>query len=1089
MAEETAGGRTAARRGRGRRARWLAAAVTAGVVAWPFAHLATGRTIEAPAWVTARIEAEANRALAGSGELRLGGVAAALAEGWAPRLEVRDLAYFNAAGRQVAAAPEVRLTLAADAALRGRMALTGVEVSGGELRLRRDATGRFGLALGPGLATAAEGALPAVLAAVDAALARPELARVQALTAEALRVRFEDETSGRSWSGSDGRLALVQEPGGLRFDLSLGIAGQGGKPAEVALSAFVPSGGGEVALTARLGGVGARDLAAEVPALAFLASAEAPLAAALEAGFARSGRLERLAGRIRLGEGRITPAGGAPPVRFAGAEGTVVYHPGARRLAFDGVSVRTDAAAFRAEGQALLQAVDPVTGRPGALVVQLGLADVWLDPAGALGEPARFASGSADLRVTLDPFRVEIGELVLIGDAGPLRLWGEVAAGPGGWAAALDLRIAAIEAGRLLALWPLGLVPRTRDWLAANVERGRLIDLAAALRREPGAPERLALSYGFEGAAVRVLPSLPPLVDAAGRASLTDGRFALELDAGRMTAPGGEAVDLAGSHFVVPDVTIPGAPAEVGLAFAGPIRAVLGLLDLPPFRVLAKAGRGPDLAEGSARGSATIRLPLIADLPPEAVDFAASGELQGVRSTVLVPGRVLAAPRLTFAADRETLTIAGPGRIGQAAFDAVWAASLAPGAAGSRIEGTVTLDQAFLDEFRIALPRGTIGGAGSGQFVIDLPGGGAAPAFRLVSDLNRLALSIPALGWSKPAAGTGRLEVAGRLGSPATIERLVLRAPGLEAEGQVALAPDGSFREARFARLRAGGWLDAPVRLVARPGGQAAAVHVEGGRIDLTAARAPGRGGGGPVTLTLDRLIVAEGIEFRQVAAELTAEGGLSGRFTARLGGTVPVSGTLAPTGAGTAVRLQSDDAGAVLRAVRLLDSARQGRLDLTLLPLPGEGRYDGRVRITDLGLRGAPVLAELLSAVSVVGLLEQLNGQGIVFGEVTGEFLLEPEGITLTRGSAIGASLGVSMSGIYDLRSRRLDMRGVISPLYLLNSVGAVLTRRGEGLFGFTYRMTGPAARPRTEVNPLSILTPGMLREIFRGAPPRLTQ
>lgn len=60
--------------------------------------------------------------------------------------------------------------------------------------------------------------------------------------------------------------------------------------------------------------------------------------------------------------------------------------------------------------------------------------------------------------------------------------------------------------------------------------------------------------------------------------------------------------------------------------------------------------------------------------------------------------------------------------------------------------------------------------------------------------------------------------------------------------------------------------------------------------------------------------------------------------------------------------------------------------------------------------------------------------------------------------------------------------MQGVISPVYMLNGVGAILTKRGEGVFGFNYRLEGTADDPDVSVNPLSILTPGMFRELFRG-------
>jgi hypothetical protein len=69
------------------------------------------------------------------------------------------------------------------------------------------------------------------------------------------------------------------------------------------------------------------------------------------------------------------------------------------------------------------------------------------------------------------------------------------------------------------------------------------------------------------------------------------------------------------------------------------------------------------------------------------------------------------------------------------------------------------------------------------------------------------------------------------------------------------------------------------------------------------------------------------------------------------------------------------------------------------------------------------------------------------------------------------------------------LDMQGVISPLFFLNGIGSILTRKGEGLIGFNYALRGPAKSPKVSVNPLSAFTPGMFREIFRAPPPKLPE
>ena len=133
--------------------------------------------------------------------------------------------------------------------------------------------------------------------------------------------------------------------------------------------------------------------------------------------------------------------------------------------------------------------------------------------------------------------------------------------------------------------------------------------------------------------------------------------------------------------------------------------------------------------------------------------------------------------------------------------------------------------------------------------------------------------------------------------------------------------------------------------------------------------------------------------------------------------------------------------------------------------------------------------MAALLDAISVVGLLGQLDGQGLSFTNVDAKFRITPDRIVVTEGSAVGPGLGISMDGIYMLGTKRMEFQGVISPIYLLNGIGSVLTRPGEGLFGFTYRLDGVVGNLRVSVNPLSALTPGMFREIFRRPPPDVNQ
>jgi hypothetical protein len=322
------------------------------------------------------------------------------------------------------------------------------------------------------------------------------------------------------------------------------------------------------------------------------------------------------------------------------------------------------------------------------------------------------------------------------------------------------------------------------------------------------------------------------------------------------------------------------------------------------------------------------------------------------------------------------------------------------------------------------------------------------------------------------------------------VTALRLEAPGLAAEGTVTVSDDGGLGLARLSRLRVGQWLDAAVELRGQGRGGTPVVAVTGGSADLR--RLPERRGGaggaaGPMTVALDRLTVTEGIALTAFGGELIPGAATTGSFRARVNGGPEVAGRLSPAPEGTAIRLQAGDAGAVLRAAGLFEAARGGSLDLTLTPRGAPGAYDGGIRIRDVRVRNSNLLAALLNAASVVGLLEQMTGDGILFSDVKADLRLTPQAVEIRRGAATGASLGLSLEGLVETEGRRLDLQGVLSPVYLLNGIGSGLTRKGEGFFGVNYTVRGTADRPSIGVNPLSILTPGMFREIFRGPPPRI--
>ena len=1054
-----------------------------------------GGQLQLPGAITQRIEARVNAGLA-AGRVELGALRIAVEDGFTPVLRVSDLVLSGADARQRAALPDLEARLDRGALLRGALRPERIRLAGARIRLRRTADGTVDVAFGgagtPEMAEAR--GLEQTVRAVERLFDGDYLRRLEVVEGTGLAITFDDALTGRVWEVADGRLTLENGPEILSADLGFRVDRPGAEDTVALLAMDHAKGTPGLSLRVRFNDVPARDIAVQSVALSWLDVLDAPISGALAMEVTETGQFEALNGTLEIGAGALDVIAGQAPTEFRRAKTYFTYDDAASRLTFDQVVVESDAGTVEASGHAYLRGRD---GRMAeTLLGQLRFTTVELNPRGIFEAPAVFTGGAIDMRVRLDPFRVDLGQLVLTETERRYRARGSIAATPDGWESRLDFSIPALDRDRMLALWPVAFKPGTRRWMSENIRAAELRNITGAFRRTGTAPARFSLNYDFQGLDGRFMRTMPPLEQGNGFGVLTHQSLDMKLYSGTVTPSRGGPIALDGSVFSVPDITVRDAPAEIRLQAAGNLRAALEILDSEPFRFLTKARLPTDFATGQAEVAVEIGLPLKDDLKPDDVRYGAEGTVTGVAAAGLMGDRVLRAPRLRLRTDADGLTVSGAGSLGAVPVEGAWIKAFGPEHRGrSRLEATVELSQAFVEEFGIGLPEGAVGGTGLGTVEVAL-GPDAPPSFRLVSDLNRLRLSLPALGWGKGAATTGRLEVAGSLGQPAAIDTLEIEAAGLSARGAVALAPDGGLDAARFDRVRIGGWFDGPVVLRGRGAGVPAALSVEGGTLDMRRARfGPGGGAGGPISVSLDRLVVTDGIALTGVRGALETGGALNGRLAGQVNAAAPVTATLAPMRdrAGTGIRITGADAGAILRAAGIFPGAAGGSFALRLVPTGTPRSYDGTLQIRDTRVRDAPTLAELISAVSVVGLLEQLSGEGLYFSDVDAQLSLTPGAVTVRKGSAIGPSIGLSMEGVYDTTQERLAMQGVFTPVYMLNGMleqtrlfGGIFGRdRGEGVFGFNYELRGPTDAPEVTVNPLSGLAPGFLRELFRRPPP----
>ncbi|QYX56349.1 hypothetical protein K1T73_15020 [Roseovarius sp. SCSIO 43702] len=1084
---ETAEGRSRARRGgRGRKIGLLSLlSVSFLVLAGALLVLSyLGTPIVVPDWLHARIIERINEETGGV-EVEMGEVVVVVEQGWQPRIELHDVAFSQRGGQPIAALAELSGTVALKPLLRGELQPKVIRVSGAALALRRDADGKINLALGGGMGDVQ---LAEVIARIDRAMTRPGLATLREVQADNITLRYEDARAGRAWNVDGGSLGLLREGEELRLGGDFTLLGARAYPTRLGMSFASRIGEAAAEVSVNIEDMPADEIAGQSPAMAWLGALEAPISGALRAQVDEDGRLGPLNATLQIGEGVLKPNDAVQPVAFTGARTYFTYDPRENALRFEDVSIDSKWGRVRAEGQAFL--IGAETGWPTELQAQMRLRDIEMNPMDFYPEPVRLDAASMDMRLNLDPFELTVGELTLQDQGQRLVLAGTLRAVEAGWDLAVDAEMDALSHARLVELWPATVKANTRDWLVENIEKGQLSDIQLAVRSDPGEVPDAYINFAYHDLTTKFVKEMPPIREGAGQASLYGNRFAITATEGYVEPAQGGRIDIAGTSFIIPDAGIRRGPAVALVKIDSTITAALSLLNSDPVNLMDKAGQPVTLAEGRATLEGRLDFLLKPQLQTEEIVFDVKGRLRDLRSETLVEGRTLTAETLDLRADGEGLRVEGAARLGQVPFEGEFATPLTKQAeGGSRVTGTVILSQGFVDEFGIGLPPGSITGQAEGEITVDLRDGGAGD-FVLNSDLRGLGMRLSQLNWSKPAASGGSLRVEGRLGQPPAIDRVALDAPGLEAVGAVTLRPDGVLDRAVFSRVNVGGWLDAPVTLVGRGPGATPAVQVSGGRVDLrrtSLSAGPGAATrkGAPVSLALDRLTISDGIMLTDFRAKLDTSGGTSGQFSGKVNNGAQVSGTILPEAGRSAFRIVSENAGGVLRSAGLLKNARGGSMELILRPATEAGSYNGRLKGANLWLTDAPAMAALLSAMSGVGLLEQMSGNGIHFAELDAQFKLSPEQLTLYKGRATGASMGVTMDGYYWLKEGRMDMQGVISPVYAVNAIGGILTRKGEGLIGFNYQMKGPAKDPRVKVLPLTLFTPGMFRNIFRRAPP----
>jgi hypothetical protein len=749
-----------------------------------------------------------------------------------------------------------------------------------------------------------------------------------------------------------------------------------------------------------------------------------------------------------------------------------------------------------------MEAKVDVSGSDGTLT----LPDFYAEPLKLGHARLRASFDSLKRRVVIDEFKADLGgpavtltaTAIDLGDR-RLDLTGTVGA-------------TGVPIDDLNRLWPRGVAGNPRGWITEHLSVGvaeratatgtAVIDLDDL---ERSVLKALDSEIHVRDVQVRYFKELPPVTGMAGVVRISPTTLTVEGDGGKL-----RDMAVGASRIVITGLDQKDQSIDIATPLSGPLRTALEVLNFKPLGFPDKLGLKPSAVGGSASAQLTFKFPLFNRLTIDDVVFGAKGKLSDVSISGLLPRLPVTKADADLTLDPGKLTITGKARVNGIPAEISWMESLSS-KADILTQITARGEVGEADRERLGFPTqpyltGPVGL--DAVYTVVKPGQGRLAANL---DLRDAAMSVEPLAWIKrpgtPGSAKGTLELA--KGDAVRLSDIALDTAGLKATGAVELTPEGSVRGATVTNLSlgqtrlsgnatpmpSGGWklnlmgpsLDAQP-LHENKKGPGAGSGVGGAKVEIDQTPLE-------ITAVLDRVILGEGRVLRGVSANLQRDRRewTAAQVNARVGASGShVSLQYAPEGAGRRLVMETGDAGALLQALDLFANIRGGRLTIVgrTDPAKPDSPLAGRIEMSDYTMVNAPVLARLLNAVSPGGFAELVGGQGLSFAKLTGEFSWQErmKRVRFANVRTSGSALGLTMEGLMDIGAERVELQGTIVPVYGLNRLlgaipllGDLLTGgEGQGIFAATYQIEGPLNDPAVRVNPLAVLAPGFLRNLF---------
>lgn len=709
----------------------------------------------------------------------------------------------------------------------------------------------------------------------------------------------------------------------------------------------------------------------------------------------------------------------------------------------------------------------------------------------------------------------------LVAGGGELHLTADAGAEEGGDGVRLEGQMGAMPVATVLGIWPRALGRDARAWVRDSISRGQV--LGGSFRfvggsDAAGQSEAQRLSIAIQASDLQVRPGadLPPVEIPNALIRMEGSTLEITIPEASVTVANGRSIALKAGRFTAVGLFSDHPTAEIAFQGESSASALLELVEHETFGGVQLNGVQSDTIEGKVETALTITIPLRKEITFADLRVEGRGKLIDGHARGLIGNHDAQAATVAFDITDKAIDARGDLLIANVPVKLAWQHIFdAPPEKQPPFRLTATLDRTDRDQLDLD-PGHLIHGEVPVEVTIT-KSADQEHQIHVWADLTAADLVLDNVVWRKRPGRAAVMQFDVRRDGRYELELADFKIVGddIAISGWMGLDADEKLKEFHFPEFSANIITRLDVRGKLRDD-NVWAIKARGPTYDgrdvfralfsvgeLSEER-PGeerRAPGLDLEADIATVVGFSDVSLRNMKLKMSRRDGKVTALDARgiLDGGKPLDVELqhARNQPRRLVAL-TDDAGQAFRLVDFYPSLVGGRMRLDV-NLDGRGAAEktGVLRVERFRILGDPVISEVLQVPDegrpyVAPRRQRVVRQAFDFDWLRVPFSLGHGQFVMGDSEIRGPLVGATLRGKADFRSRQVNIGGTYVPLQGLNSaigfipgLGQILAGpRGEGILGITFAIRGPMAQPEVLVNPLSLVAPGIFREMFQMTP-----